>query len=732
MRYACTALNRTLPASAHYVRATLNNVTQGTMQLAQEILSNNSLAALKGVGPKTRDRLARIGIESVQQLLFHLPLRYEDRTQLTPIGQLQPNCHYLFEGTIKAAGIVPGRRRSFTIKLQQDYSTISLRLFHFSAAQTRGLLPGKRLRCFGEIRFGRHSLECFHPEYVILDEDAVDPPLPQALTPVYPSTEGLHQASFRKLLDQVLPQLDTHSIEELIPTEFIANLPNPESTLAMFAQFPLGKTLRILHAPQKSEQALLPICQQRLAFEELLAHHLSLLQVRQRLQQLMAPRLAGNDKLMQRFLTGLGFTLTSAQSRVYEQLRAQLAHQEPMLRLVQGDVGCGKTVVAALAALQAIGSGYQAVLMAPTEILTEQHFRAFSDWFAPLGIRLCMLSGQQTAKQKRDALALIASGEVGFIVGTHAVIQDAVSYDRLGLIIIDEQHRFGVDQRLSLRQKALDSGVCPHQIIMTATPIPRTLAMAAYADLDVSVIDELPPGRTPVQTSVLDNSARARVVERVHKACQQGRQAYWVCTLVEESEAIQSQAAESTAEELRTTLPDVQIGLVHGRMKAAEKAEVMNRFKAGATQLLVATTVIEVGVDVPNASLMIIENAERLGLSQIHQLRGRVGRGSTASHCLLLYQKPLSANGKRRLDTLRNSSDGFYIAEQDLEIRGPGEVLGTRQTGMLQFRIANLERDVELLELVHQTGNAYMRTYPNNVKPLIDRWIGESVYYGNA
>lgn len=715
MRYACTAFELGMGRD-----------------LTQEILDNKSLSDLKGVGPKTRERLARIGIESTQQLLFHLPLRYEDRTQLTPISQLKPNSYCLFEGVIKAAGIVPGRRRSFVVKLQQEYSAISLRLFHFSAAQTRGLTVGTRLRCFGEIRFGRNSLECFHPEYSILDDDSADPPLPQALTPVYPSTEGLHQASFRKLLDQVLPLLGSHSIDDLIPAKFVADLPDSEEALAMFASFPLARTLQILHAPQKSEQALLSICQQRLAFEELLAHHLSLLKVRQRVQQLVAPRLQGDKDLRERFLTELDFTLTGAQARVSQQLMLQLGQKTPMLRLVQGDVGCGKTVVAALAALQAIGSGYQVVLMAPTEILTEQHFRAFSDWFSPLGITVGMLSGQQTAKQKREALASIASGEVSLIVGTHAVIQDAVSYERLGLIIIDEQHRFGVDQRLSLRKKAQESGVCPHQIIMTATPIPRTLAMAAYADLDVSIIDELPPGRTPVHTSVLDNSSRDRVVERVYKACQQGRQAYWVCTLVEESEAIQSQAAESTAEELRNALPDLQVGLVHGRMKAAEKTEVMNSFKSGSIQLLVATTVIEVGVDVPNASLMIIENAERLGLSQIHQLRGRVGRGQAASHCLLLYQKPLSANGKRRLDTLRNSSDGFYIAEQDLEIRGPGEVLGTRQTGMLQFRIADLERDVELLELVQQTGESYMRSFPENVQILIDRWIGESVFYGNA
>ncbi len=691
-----------------------------------------SLSELKGVGPKTRERLARIGIESAQQLVFHLPLRYEDRTQLTPISQLKPNSHCLFEGTIKAAGVVPGRRRSFVVKLQQDYSVISLRLFHFSAAQTRGLSIGIRLRCFGEIRFGRSSLECFHPEYSILDDDAPDPPLPQALTPVYPSTEGLHQASFRKLLDQVLPWLDSHAIDELVPTEFVAQLPNAKETLATFASFPLARTLRILHAPQKSEQKLLSICQQRLAFEELLAHHLSLLKVRQRVQQLIAPALASDDALHQQFLQALGFTLTSAQARVSEQLRAQLSRKTPTLRLVQGDVGCGKTVVAALAALQAIGSGYQAVLMAPTEILTEQHFRAFRDWFGPLGISVGMLSGQQTAKQKREALAAIASGEVSFIVGTHAVIQDAVSFEQLGLIIIDEQHRFGVDQRLSLRRKALESGVCPHQIIMTATPIPRTLAMAAYADLDVSVIDELPPGRTPVHTSVLDNSSRDRVVERVYKACQQGRQAYWVCTLVEESEAIQSQAAESTAEELRAALPELQVGLIHGRMKAAEKAEVMNSFKSGATQLLVATTVIEVGVDVPNASLMIIENAERLGLAQLHQLRGRVGRGTEESSCVLVFDPPLTENAKTRIDTMRNTNDGFKIAQVDLEIRGPGEVLGTRQTGMLELRIANIMRDQDLIPLVQETAKQLLNDYPKNVDAVIQRWLGSSTEYGQV
>ena len=454
--------------------------------------------------------------------------------------------------------------------------------------------------------------------------------------------------------------------------------------------------------------------------------------MRRRIQQQTAPRLQSNASGKKQFLGHLGFTLTGAQQSVNAEIETDLSKALPTLRLVQGDVGCGKTVVAALATLQAIQNGFQAVMMAPTEILTAQHVSAFRNWFEPLGINVVLLSGQQTAKQKRESLAAIADGSANMVVGTHAVIQEAVQYHKLGLIVIDEQHRFGVDQRLTLRRKAMESGVCPHQLIMTATPIPRTLAMAAYADLDVSVINELPPGRTPVTTTVLDNGHRGRVVERVHQACLEGRQAYWVCTLVEESEVMECQAAESAAEELQKALGDLTVGLVHGRLKAAEKNDVMSAFKAGDIQLLVATTVIEVGVDVPNASLMIIENSERLGLSQIHQLRGRVGRGTAESHCLLMYQKPLSNVGKQRLDILRQSTDGFYIAEQDLVIRGPGEVLGTRQTGLLQFRVADLERDADLLDQIHQIGESFLDEHPKNTEPLIERWIGTSVAYGDA
>lgn len=700
-------------------------------------LEQTSLASLNGVGPKTRERLQRIGVNNAQDLLFHLPLRYEDRTKLTPIGQLKPNTTALFEGTIKAAGIVPGRRRSFVCKLEQDFAIVSIRLFHFSAAQTRGLIVGARLRCFGEMRFGRNSLECFHPEYKLIP-DGEELAMETELSPVYPSTEGLHQASFRKLIGQVLPMLTSHLVTELLPRDFIqkyqhtAGDTRPTTAHSTLFDNDLADALRVLHAPTEQELKHLTQYQQRLAFEELLAHHLSLLLMRARIQQFKAPRMTRDSKAESQFLALLGFSLTGAQQSVGDQIASDLANTLPTLRLVQGDVGCGKTVVAAIAALQAISNGYQVALMAPTEILTEQHSRAFNNWFQPLGISVSLLSGQQTAKQKRESLAAIADGSARMVVGTHALIQEAVEYNKLGLIIIDEQHRFGVDQRLSLRRKAMQSGVCPHQLIMTATPIPRTLAMAAYADLDVSVINELPPGRTPVTTTVLDNSHRARVVERVRRACLEGRQAYWVCTLVEESEALQCQAAEKAAEELQHVLQGMRVGLVHGKLKSADKAAVMTEFSRGEIQLLVATTVIEVGVDVPNASLMIIENSERLGLSQIHQLRGRVGRGPTESHCLLMYQKPLANIGKQRLETLRKSTDGFYIAEQDLALRGPGEVLGTRQTGMLQFRIADLERDEELLEQVHEIGEQFLIDCEPLVQPLINRWIGERSAYGDA
>ncbi len=677
------------------------------------------MSTLRGVGPKTLERLQRIGVTQVQDLLFHLPTRYEDRSRIVPIGSLRMHQHALFEGEIRASGVGGGRRRSLLCRIQDGSGLINIRLFHFSAAQKNSLATGSRVRCFGEIRPGPQGLECVHPDYQVISADH-DTPLAQGLTPVYPSTEGLQQASFRKLVQQAFQGLQKYPVQDYLPLEFS---PSPIT---------LNDALLVLHSPPAGNEHDLKKYQQRLAFEEMVAHHLSLLQLRRRIQILQAPPLSDASNLVERFLQGLGFALTNAQQRVSQELQRDLHSSVPSLRLVQGDVGCGKTVVAALAALQAIGCGYQAALMAPTEILAEQHYLAFSQWFEPLGIRCVRLSGQMTAKQRQPALAAIANGAAQMITGTHALIQNSVQFAQLGLIVIDEQHRFGVHQRLTLRQKAMQAGVCPHQIIMTATPIPRTLAMTAYADLDVSIIDELPPGRSAVTTSVLDNQRRAQIVQRVEQACKGGRQAYWVCTLIEESDALQCQAAENTAQELQQALPELRIALLHGRMKAAEKADIMARFKGGSIDLLVATTVIEVGVDVPNASLMIIENAERLGLAQIHQLRGRVGRGAVASHCVLMYQRPLGATGKRRLQTLRNSNDGFYIAEQDLKLRGPGEVLGTRQTGMLQFRIADLERDAELLDAVQDAAQKLLQQEPERAALLVQRWLPQRTDYGNA
>lgn len=682
-----------------------------TATTTRPYLDGVGVTALKGVGPRMADKLAGLGIESVQDLLFHLPLRYQDRTRITPIGALQPGLDAVIEGEVRASDIVFGRRRSLVCRLQDNTGTITLRFFHFSAAQREALAPGTRIRCYGEVRRGATGPELYHPEY---RRESLAAPCDDTLTPVYPSTEGLNQVSWRKLTEQALALLNDHSLREW--------LPDPPQGVS------LAQALYYLHrpppdAPQQQLSDGRHPYQQRLAFEELLAHHLSLLQLRERKRDHRAPAMAARDALSEPFLGQLGFTPTAAQRRVIAEIIGDLQQPTPMLRLVQGDVGSGKTLVAAMAALRVIGSGYQVALMAPTEILAEQHLANFQRWFEPLGIGVGWLTGRVKGKARARLLAALATGELSLLIGTHALFQPDVEFARLGLAIIDEQHRFGVHQRLALKQKGNSSEGLPHQLVMTATPIPRTLAMSAYADLDTSIIDELPPGRTPVNTAVIDNRRRQRVIERVRHACLEGRQAYWVCTLIEESEQLEAQAAEDTANALQQALPELRIGLVHGRMKSDQKAAVMAAFKAGELQLLVATTVIEVGVDVPNASLMIIENAERLGLSQLHQLRGRVGRGATASHCLLLYQAPLGKLGQVRLQTMRDSSDGFVIAEQDLQLRGPGELLGTRQTGLLEMRIADLQRDAELLEDVNKTARRLLRDYPDRVEPLIRRWL---------
>jgi ATP-dependent DNA helicase RecG len=689
-------------------------------------LARVAVTTLKGVGPALAEKLARVGLETLQDVLFHLPLRYQDRTRVTPIAALRPGGDAVVEGVVSGAEVTMGRRRSLLVRLQDATGTLSLRFFHFSQAQKDGLKRGTHLRCYGEVRPGATGLEIYHPEYRALGADEPSGRVEQSLTPIYPSTEGLTQQRLRALSQQALHALDGRSLPDWLPTELARQ----------YQLAPLADAIRYLHRPPPDAD-LEELAegrhwaQHRLAFEELLTHQLSLQRLRESIRAQQAPPLPKAVRLPAQFLAGLGFAPTGAQQRVAAEIAWDLAQAAPMLRLVQGDVGAGKTVVAALAALQAIEAGYQVALMAPTEILAEQHFLNFGKWLAPLGIEVAWLAGKLKGKARAAALARIAAG-APMVVGTHALFQDEVQFRNLALAIIDEQHRFGVQQRLALRQKGVDGRLCPHQLIMTATPIPRTLAMSAYADLDTSILDELPPGRTPVTTLVIADSRRLEVVERVRAACLEGRQAYWVCTLIEESEELTCQAAQSTFEELSAALGELRVGLIHGRMKPAEKAAVMEQFKAGELQLLVATTVIEVGVDVPNASLMIIENPERLGLSQLHQLRGRVGRGSAVSHCVLLYHAPLSHLGRERLAIMRETSDGFVIAEKDLELRGPGEMLGTRQTGLLQFKVADLLRDADLLPEVREAAQTLLARWPQHVSPLLERWLRHGQQYGQV
>ncbi len=686
-------------------------------------LDDISVTALKGVGASLAGTLSKLGICSVQDLLFHLPHRYQDRTRIVPLINLRVGDHCVVEGEVTDSNVVMGRRRSLQVSLRDGDGFVSLRFFHFNAAQKQQMSEGTRLRCFGEVRRGRAGLELYHPEYKVVSGDELNP-VEEMLTPVYPLTEGVQQNRIRSLCQQALSWLDRYEIRDWIP-----------DSVRLRYQFPsINDAIRYLHHPPVDANQLLLLegvhpYQQRLVFEELLAHHFSLLRLRQAVQSHKALPLTGGEALHQALLESLPFSLTGAQQCVVDEIKADVQKPIPMLRLVQGDVGSGKTIVAALAALQAVDNHCQIALMAPTEILAEQHWINFQQWFAPLGISMAWLSGKTKGKQREEALARIASGDASVVIGTHALFQQEVQFHQLALAIIDEQHRFGVHQRLALKDKGEQSGFVPHQLIMTATPIPRTLAMSAYADLDTSVIDELPPGRQAIETVVLSDVRRMDVIERVRKACIEGRQAYWVCTLVEESEVLQCQAAEVTAGALTDQLPELKVGLVHGRMKAKEKSAVMEAFKEGHLDLLVATTVIEVGVDVPNASLIIIENPERLGLAQLHQLRGRVGRGDTASFCVLMYHPPLSQNGKARLKVMRESNNGFVIAEKDLEIRGPGEVLGTRQTGLMQFRLAELERDKQWLPEIKALAPALLNDN-KLVDALITRWLGDNVQYG--
>ncbi|WP_179566929.1 ATP-dependent DNA helicase RecG [Xanthomonas sp. JAI131] len=698
------------------------------------------LSALPGVGPKVAEKFAVRGLLTLQDLWLHLPLRYEDRTRLTPVAALQPGVPAQVEVRVEAVDRGFRYRPMLRVAVADDSrATLVLRFFQFRAAQVAQFAVGARLRAFGTPKPGQHGLEIVHPSYQILGGDAAAG-LDDSLDPVYPAVEGIGPATLRKLIGQALDRLPDEASLELLPAAMLAELGLPS----------LRSALLIAHRPPPQADlgalaAGLHPAQQRLALEELLAHHLSLRRQRIALQRQRSPSLRGRGLLAKRLQQSLPFQLTGAQQRVFAQIRADLEKPSPMLRLVQGDVGSGKTVVAALAAMLAVDKGKQAALAAPTELLAEQHLANLRAWLEPLGIRVAWLAGKVTGKARAAVLAQIASGEAQVVVGTHALMQAAVAFHDLALAIVDEQHRFGVHQRLALRDKGATGAGVPHQLVMTATPIPRTLAMAAYADLDVSAIDELPPGRTPVQTIVLSAERRPELVQRIRVACAEGRQAYWVCTLIDETEdsdkpgqgagagnRIDASAAQATYEALSAQLPELKVGLVHGRMKGTEKQAAMRAFKQGEIDLLVATTVIEVGVDVPNASLMIIENAERLGLAQLHQLRGRVGRGAAASSCVLMYQAPLSAMARQRLQTMRQTNDGFVIAEKDLELRGPGELLGTRQTGLAAFRVADLARDAGLLPRVHALAERLLAESPVLADRIVARWVGGAARFAGA
>jgi ATP-dependent DNA helicase RecG len=712
--------------------ATCNNLAgmkRGFTLSVKKQTDSEPTFVLSGVGKQVAKHLARLAIFSVQDLLFHLPSRYQDRTQIQVIRQIIPETEAVVEGVIQSVSIPKRGRSKLICELSDGSGKLILRFFHVLSFQAAVLKVGTRLRCYQTVRLGNQGLEMIHPEFkVVTSEKSI--PLEQHLTPIYPATEGLSQYTLRKLVTNALLGMQANTnkeFEELLPTSLMQSLSFPT----------LKEALQFVHKPPRSVSIdelmeSQTLAQKRLAFEELITHRISLLHVKHLFQSQPAIQCHDFGKITEQFIKQLPFQLTKAQQNVLNEIREDLVRSYPMLRLVQGDVGSGKTVVAAIAMLQVVENAYQAAMMAPTELLAEQHYRVFKKWLEPLGINVVFLSGSVKAAEKKQTLKAIENGEAHIILGTHALFQDAVKFSKLALVVVDEQHRFGVNQRAMFREKGMQEDCYPHQLVMTATPIPRTLAMSFYADLDCSVIDELPPGRTPIQTSVITNSRREEVVKRIREACQQGRQAYWVCPLIEESDVLQFQAATKMAEELQQLLPELNIGLIHGRMPTTDKEAAMRAFQFGKTHLLVATTVIEVGVDVPNASVMVIENAERLGLSQLHQLRGRVGRGEVASHCVLLYQFPLSLHAKERLSVMRETCDGFKIAQKDLELRGPGEVLGTRQTGEQSFQVADLIRDSHVLPAVQRGADLIMREYGELIEPLMVRWLGKVREYGKV
>lgn len=658
--------------------------------------------------------LAKLAVHHVQDLLLHLPLRYIDETRVVPIRDLRLGESVQVQGEIVHAEVTYKPRKALIARLADESGQqLTLRFLHFYPSQINALKVGKQIRAYGEVRHGYFGYEMVHPQCKAAGANTV---VNELLTPVYPTTAGLTQPSIRKAITTAI-QMD--ALAETLPP-FVYE----KHHLPSFAQ-----SIQSLHYPQPDadlialEERRTPEWQ-RLAYDELLAQQLSMRKHYAKRRSIDAPEIAPSTRLVQQLLTALPFGLTQAQQKVGAEISQDLAQPHPMQRLLQGDVGSGKTIVACFAALQAIEQGWQVALMAPTEILAEQHYKKFEMWLAPMDIKIAWLTGSQNKKTRTASLESIASGEAQLAIGTHALFQDAVTFQKLGLAIIDEQHRFGVQQRLALRQKGAPE---PHQLMMTATPIPRTLSMSYYADLDVSVIDELPPGRTPVVTKLVSDQRREEILQRVREACQSGSQAYWVCPLIEESEVLQLQTATEIFENLQHNFADLSVGLVHGRMKSAEKQAVMNAFVAGDTQLLVATTVIEVGVDVPNASLMVIEHAERMGLSQLHQLRGRVGRGAAKSTCILMYQNKLSEMARARLKVIYENTDGFAISQADLNLRGPGEFLGTRQSGVPMLKIADLVRDEGLLQDAKLVADGLLKQHPEAVDQHLLRWMRQGV-----
>ena len=676
---------------------------------------SDPIISISGLGQKTSDRLNQLGIHTLEHLLFHLPSRYQDKTTITSLSSASVEDEILIEVTIDRIEVIPARQRQLLCYLSDNQNQrVLLRFFHFTQYQKQALIRGETIQCFGEIKIGRQGLEMHHPEYRIISQDQ-KPLLESTLTPVYPLCAGVSQNKMKQWVNNALDVLKASVIDDYFEKITQSTMPS------------LKDSLFLLHHPNKNEdlskiEAFAHISQQRLIIEELAAHQLSLLKIKEARKSKESKKISIKNALSNKLLSSLEFDLTSAQSRCISQINEDLSTSEPMHRLLQGDVGSGKTIVAVFALLQAAENNFQTAVMAPTEILARQHLQNFSNYLTPLGIQIAFLSGSQNTQERKDNLSLIENGKAKVIIGTHALFQENVYFEDLALVIIDEQHKFGVHQRLSLSKKAI---LTPHQLVMTATPIPRSLTMSAYADLDTSIIDELPPGRQTIETVALSNARRDELITKIKQISKEGRQIYWVCTLIEESEALRAESAEKTFTYLTDNLRELKVVMIHGRLTKSEKEIIMSDFSKGETNLLVATTVIEVGVNVPNASLMIVENAERLGLAQLHQLRGRVGRGSEKSACVLLYQSPLSQTAKERLDILRQSNDGFLIAQKDLELRGPGEILGTQQTGIASMKIADIVRDSYLLKQVGYYSSKMLEAEHTSQNALMTRWIDE-------